>query len=192
MVESAGNYFDYLVQQIAFDGVICKGRFYSRLLSFMHAKDFYWMPNFPLDSDRAEDGYALRSKFLETFGGQVNYAEFQAFCQSKKASILEVLVALCIRISGLITSENNGIVGLYFWHLLDNLGLSWANDRDFDPEVANDVFDGWMQRRYNPDGSGGNIFVFGNFGGNNFVGANLKNAREMNIWDQANLYFVKF
>lgn len=188
-VEAAVSYYDFLVQQIAFDGVILKSNFYSHLLSFMYAKNFYWMPRFPLDSDREEDGYALRSRFLETFGGQVNYAEFEAFCQEKKASVLEVLVALCIRISGLITSENNGIVGLYFWHLLDNLGLSWADDKEFDPDVVNNVFDNWMQRKYNPDGSGGNIFIFGNFSTNNFC---AKNAAEMNIWDQANLYFMKF
>ena len=114
--DAAINYFNYLVNQIAFDGVNLKGSFYTNLLNFMFAKDFYWMPNFPLDSDRAEDGYALREQFLRTFGGQVNYAEFEAFCQHKKASILEVLIALCIRISGLLTTETSEVIGLYFYH----------------------------------------------------------------------------
>lgn len=187
--DAAINYFNYLVNQIAFDGVNLKGSFYTNLLNFMFAKDFYWMPNFPLDSDRAEDGYALREQFLRTFGGQVNYAEFEAFCQHKKASVLEVLIALCIRISGLLTTETSEVIGLYFWHLLDNMGLSWADDKDFDPDIVNGVFENWMRRNYAPDGSGGNIFIFGNFNAANFM---KKNAAEMNIWDQANFYFAKF
>lgn len=182
--DAAINYFNYLVNQIAFDGVNLKGSFYMNLLNFMFAKDFYWMPNFPLDSDRAEDGYALREQFLRTFGGQVNYAEFEAFCQNKKASVLEVLIALCIRISGLLTTETSEVIGLYFWHLLDNMGLSWANDKDFDPDIVNGVFENWMRRNYAPDGSNGNAFIFASNCG--------KNAALMTIWDQANFYFAKF
>ena len=153
---------------------------YTYLLSYLMHKDFIWMPNFPLDSDREEDAYALRQEFLETIFDANESANFVQFCQGKKASCLEVLIALCIRICTEVYSDPSEGIEWLFWTMIDNLGLTWADDEDFDQDIVDNVLNTWLYRRYAPDGSLGNIFIF--------PSQKYGKIQDFTIWEQANLF----
>ena len=159
---------------------------YRFLISYLFDKNFIWMPEFPLDSDREEDGYGLRNEFMMGLFDETDRAEFTQFCQSKRATCLEVLIALCERICGEIYSDPKVSVVWLFWTMIDNLGLTWADDKDFDKDIVDRAINTWLYRKYAPDGSLGNIFVFGSKNWNN-----PKNIQDLTIWDQANL-FMRF
>lgn len=153
---------------------------YRYLLMLLFEKDFVWMPGFPLDSDREEDAYGLRNLFISGLYDEADRADFTMFCQSKKASCLEVLIALCERICGEIYSDPQVSVVWLFWNMIDNLGLTWAVNENFNRDLVCNTLDIWLYRRYAPDGSLGNIFQF-------YVQKNL-DIRKFTIWEQANLY----
>lgn len=153
---------------------------YTFLLSYLFNKDFVWMPNFPLDSDREEDGYALRNEFMATLYNAGEMEEFRDFCLQKKASCLEVLIALCIRICNEVYSSPEDSIVWLFWTMIDNLGIGWADDKDFDGGIVEHALNTWLYRRYAPNGNLGNIFVF--------PSQKYGNILDFTIWEQANLF----
>ena len=181
MTEIWDKYLEFLVNKLR---LVSDNRvdLYKYLIHFLFEKDFIWMPDFPLDSDREEDGYALREMFMSRLYDGADRASFVQFCQSKKASCLEVLIALCERICSEVFSDPEKSVVWLFWNMIDNLGLTWAVDENFNRDVVDNVTNIWLYRRYAPDGSLGNIFVFRS--------QKNRNIKNLTIWEQANLYMM--
>ena len=145
----AENYWQFLVYKLI-SVSDRRAENYTYLLSHLFNKDFIWMQEFPLDRDREEDGYALRNEFMDELVVRINAgefmyelhdprAEFERFCQGKKASCLEVILALCIRICNEVYSDNSPTTAepnLF----LDVTSRTPGNDLTFNPNSLGFVF----------------------------------------------------
>lgn len=129
------GYFNWLSEMV--DGM--RNR---ELLLYLHRMNFY--STFPHDDNRAADGERLRSEFEFSKNADVDELIGQP------CSILEMLIALSIRLSDLMYVLDEEVdIPKWFWLLIDNLGLT-------DNYQRNDVIlRRFLERRYSPNGKGG-------------------------------------
>lgn len=143
---------------------------YNNLFMDLYTCDFTWSRTVPRDGDRAEDGLQLRQKL-----------GFSDILQDKPCSVLEMLIALAIRIDNeLMYSFDEGDRTVqWFWEMIVNMGLGSQNDYNYDAAYVNSCIERFIRREYDADGSNGGIFVLSN------PRENLKNV---DIWYQAMWY----
>jgi len=142
---------------------------YHSLLKCLYETPFFW--TLPLDSSRASDGIELRLSYAVETGENVDMDE--------ECSVLEMLVALSIRIETDITGEPGfSYPEKWFWEMLNNLGLLAEDDMEFDLNSAYNILDNWMSRNIRPDGYGG-IFP---------LSRPYADQRNITIWDQMSHY----
>lgn len=100
-------------------------------------------------------------------------------------SVLEMLIALSIRISDdiMYCSDANEGISKWFWIMLENLEFDQMDDDNYDQFTVDNVLHTFIERLYDESGSPGNIFY------TNIRGINMK---DMEIWDQCNCYFDEF
>lgn len=117
---------------------------YWNLLGQMHSTEFVWMV--PNDDNRLEDGLLLREEFGVPDGDP---------WWNQPCSFLEMLIALSRRLA----FEDGGEAAWWFWHMIDNLGLSEYNDRSFFTEDQRydiaETLDRVIHRQYSYSGQGG-------------------------------------
>lgn len=118
----------------------------------LHKKPFSWFV--PNDDNRAEDGKHLREIFADNMLGE------DCPCLDGPCSVLEMLVALAIRMEDILHVPNEpSKVDVWFWEFIDNLELDVFKDRDRyqdEKALANSrKLDMFMSRTYHPDGRGG-------------------------------------
>lgn len=127
------------------------------------------------DYPRLVDGENLRYQFGKECGIAYETVETELF--DAPCSVLELLVALSLRCENQIM-DNPDIgdrTGLWFWIMLTNLGLNQYTDERYDEQSVDAIVDTFINRTYNSDGSGGNIFVFNN---------RTQDIRKIDIWYQ--------
>lgn len=138
-------YYDFLIDMIDVDG---KSVIYETLLKYLFDKDFVWLENIPLDQNRYEDGISLRKDFAKKIG--VNEPElamiFTQIFAEKSCSILEMFVAFAKRLTTIISSLENYD---FFWMFIDNLGLNWATENDYDFDIVNGTIDDFLYGTFN-------------------------------------------
>jgi hypothetical protein len=146
-----GDYFTWLYGNIA----LLEGRNPIRshwmLAEQLHKTDFaYRVAN---DSNRAEDGVRLRDRFVELYPDEP--------LPTGPCSMLEMLVALAVHME-LMAGEGDHPRGVdeWFWHMLDNAGLSPFTDEAYITDdlahfEAEQVISLLNSRRYETDGRGG-------------------------------------
>lgn len=162
------EYFDWLVDQIGGQ------RRFRLLLSYLYDKNFIWTYAIPTDANRAKDGQYLRSTYVNETHDYMSFADAKRPC-----SVLEMLVALALRIERDITGEpGNDHPERWFWEMLRNLGVYHMTDSRFNEAEADKAVDRWMERRINADGGGG-LFP---------LAKPSKDQRLTPIWDQMNEY----
>ena len=163
-------YFDWLVDLV--DGYEYKG-----LLHYLHSIAFEWVVEY--DENRMWDGRMLRDKFM--MSDLYNPTELLTF-KNDGASVLEVLIAISIRMDFALADIGEQNNSIWFWELIGNLGLDIYKDDVFcrldswiDIEETIDIF---MSREYDYNGYGG-LFP-------------LKNAKEdqrvVELWYQMHNY----
>lgn len=90
---------------------------YSFLMEELWNIEFFVLPEFPMDKNRAEDGLALRDRFQNDLGKGIPM-------RGKPCSVLEMLLALSERMDleyvGSPGEIHNDVI---FFHMLKNLGL---------------------------------------------------------------------
>lgn len=153
---------------------------YSRLMDVLFRTDFFYIPEdekLKMDQNRASDGVYLRAIYDEETDHKVDGA-----LSDKKASVLEMLVALSIRIEQDIMGSGKNDFGRWFVEMLDNLGLLWySNDEGWSERDILDILGVFMYRRYLDDGVG-SLFP-------------MKNPPDgfakMEIWDQMQAYLIE-
>ena len=122
---------------------------YTELTWQLFETDFKW--TIKNDSNRASDGLNLRYEYVHVDGGQY-CSEFEL----KKASVLEVLIALAINWEHEITYDSR--IGdrsaLWFWTMIKNLGLIEMPDWAYDPDFVSDTVDIWLDRQFGKTGEG--------------------------------------
>lgn len=124
------------------------------------------------DDNRYEDGRALRWEFVEEVGERPVDRDWLAL----DCSILEMLIALSRKVS----FESFGSPGDWFWKLVENLELKYADDIyevSIDEEVE-EVLDNLVNRTYERNGRGG-LFPLRD---------HLDDQRDVEIWYQAAAY----
>lgn len=147
------EYFEWL-----FD-LVCGGRFarknsFRKLLMRLHDTDFrYVIEN---DLNRAEDGVDLRRRFAITIEHEYSY-DFIMDNLDGPCSVLELMIALAIRCEESIMDDPNvgDRTGQWFWGMVRNLGLGSMTDDRFDRNFVDEAVNRFLDRDYEPDGTGG-------------------------------------
>lgn len=149
------QYFCFLKEIVCdgFEQVYC----YSSLLELLHSISFYSIV--ANDENRIEDGLQLRNLFCEKEKLRCNSASF--FCPNEECSVLEMLIALSIRMATWLEATiDEKTEEECFWMLINNLGLSNYTD-DYDGPVisfeenVDDIIDDFLKRKYRKNGLGG-------------------------------------
>ena len=146
---------------------------YKKLINYLHQMRFVYI--FPMDSNRWSDGVNLRYRFGYIF--DIEDAVISEYLDNKDCSILEMLIALSIRIEESIMSDSTygNRVGQWFWNMILNLGLLSMTDDNFDPNYIDFVISRFENHEYNKDGSNGGLFI---------IHDRSKDMRSAEIWYQ--------
>ena len=179
MVNVKTKYKHWLIDQIDTNQQILLEE-YDELFDFMFDTDFLWFedrgPEVAMDKNRASDGLYLRNLFDDITGNDVT-----GTLTDKEASVLEVLVALAIRIEQDIMGEGEDDFGKWFIEMLSNLGLLEYSDGNFDEYSVKAIFDRFMSRNYSGKGSG-SLFPLKNYQ------VCKDDYRDLEIWSQLQYY----
>lgn len=175
------QYFEWLVRKVG-------GAYYENLLYLLWRKPF--MSTHELDTNRAIDGLRLRKEFDSVSNGCCGCPGFGDFADDKKpCSVLEMMVALCIRCENEVVSRDVKYDRTPDWfHLmLHDLGLSnCTNSRynqtwiRFTEGVLMDITNGQIKR----DGSPYNWFVLPKIGREGWSWSEDIDFRKLDIWRQ--------
>lgn len=164
-------YFEWLLELVC-DGKYARRVQYRRL--FQHFQETEFTYSIPMDSNRAEDGIELRSRFgsLNSYDDGMITAHFgYGHC-----SLLEMMAALAIRCEEHIMGDSDigNRTGQWFWNMVINLELDQMTDSKFNEEHVNETLHRLLNREYGPNGEGG-LFT---------VTRHTEDLREIDIWYQ--------
>ena len=172
----AEDYYNWLLSFIDEDEHgVCD---YSSLLWELFNFEFYEI--IKNDSNRVADGLCLRNKFAEEVGEHVYYIseDLPPWC-----SCLEMMIALAIRLEENILKDpdKGNRTSLWFWVMVENLGLAGQVDRRFDREFVRDILEKFVERKPK-NGEFCGLFRVTK------TGTKLATAE---IWYQANYFFAE-
>ena len=130
------------------------------------------------DLNRLYDGENLRRHFLSENGIHGD------FC-SHPVSILEVLIALAVRIDDEYTGNpNNPRPDLVFWEMICNLGLDKYDDKHYNYDEVYNILGIWIERKFDKNGVGSPFPVYKTY----------TDQRKIELWLQMtsyiNIHFV--
>lgn len=125
-------------------------RSYWMLLNRLHDIEFTWFV--PHDDNRASDGVQLRRRYSLVMDDMSLQEYLQGPC-----SVFEMMVALAIRCEETIMDDERigNRTGQWFWSMIHSLGLTPMTDQDFDRQQVDMIVARFLNRDYEPDGSGG-------------------------------------
>ena len=143
------EYFEWIFN------LVCGKRFsqeisYRKLLMLLHDTEFIF--SIPNDENRAKDGIDLRYRFLLS-----TEREDLLYCLEGPCSVLEMMVALSIRIEENIMDDPNigDRTGQWFWGMIVSMGLGSMTDYRFDKQFSKNAISIFLDRDYEPNGKGG-------------------------------------
>jgi len=133
-------------------------RSWRKLLLFLHEHEFVYILD--MDANRANDGVDLRSRFFAC-KRNCDRLDMEAFMADRPCSILEMMVALAVRCEEHIMFDPSigDRTGVWFWSMIQNLGLSAMDDTMFDEAFTERILTKFLKREYEPDGEGGLFLV---------------------------------
>lgn len=165
------QYLPWLYGQVAEVKTRRSSKTYWRLFRRLFSTEFAWFV--PNDDNRAEDGRELRHEWANESGIQPDIEWLTLGC-----SFLELLIGLARRLA----FEADGEPADWFWHLIDNVGLTGFNDRaKFTDEEIDDRTSAVIWRTYDRCGNGG-LFPLRN---------SRKDQRKVEIWYQLSEYLLQ-
>lgn len=146
------EYFEWLLD------LVC-GKRYSKQISFrklitrLHSIEFLYI--IPRDQNRAEDGMDLRYRYALQCD-RYNYEPILD-CLTGPCSVLEMMVALAIQCEESIMDDPSigDRTSQWFWGMIANLGLGGMYDERFDRQYVDETIERFLNRDYEPDGTGG-------------------------------------
>lgn len=157
------EYYEYLLSFI--DGH--KYKRYSKLLKYLFNTDFIW--EYEMDENRAGDGLEFR-----------NYFEHECHITdariSRPCSMLEMMIGLAYRMEKDMMEDVlcGDRTPQWFWTMINSLGLSSLDNRNFDINVADEIIDIFEHHEYYSNGKGG-LFT---------IDDNPYDLRDEEIWTQ--------
>lgn len=165
-------YITWLYKQIGSVKLRNSSRTYWTLARQLYRKEFVWF--IANDDNRLEDGRELRHEFAD----DEHIEDIDPEWLDLGCSMLEMLIGLSRRLS----FQTDGESRVWFWQLIDTLGLLDCNDRsDFSFTRVDEILNTVIWRTYNPDGHGG-LFPLHNA---------TKDQREVEIWYQMCAYLIE-
>lgn len=125
---------------------------YVRLLRYLNSQEFTY--NIRLDGNRADDGLYLRYRFKQE--KHLRAVDVDRYLTGK-CSVLEMMVALCLRIEEDIMDDpvKGNRIHKWFHVMLKSLGLLDMDDAYFDERYTDKVITRFLNREYEPNGAGG-------------------------------------
>lgn len=165
------DYFDWMYHMVT-DGRYDGPNSYRRLLRYLHNCDF--VCSMKSDKDRVYDGTSLRHRFaIRCDKYPYNYIEQSL---DGPCSVLEMMVALAIRCEETIMSDAKlgDRTAFWFWKMINTLGLGGMTDNNYDEIHVDWTVCKFLDRDYEPDGTGGLFKVRGT----------KYDFRRMTIWKQ--------
>lgn len=149
------DYFNWMYD------MVCGGRFapsisYRKMLTFLHDVEFTYFV--PYDENRAQEGIALRYRYC-----LLHDCEDLEVCLDGPCSVLEMMLALAIRCEENIMDDptKGDRTAQWFWGMINNLGIGSMHDSNYNEWHVNDVVTRFLDREYEPDGTGGLFKVTG-------------------------------
>ncbi len=132
---------------------------YEELLKHLHEIPFRYL--IPMDANREDDGINFRYRYGEENG--YSAAEIAAYLDDRPCSVLEMMTALCVRCEESIMdgyslkclSSIDSFTEYLFSLMLENLGLSEMDDRNFDIDYVDERVNRFLDRDYAYNGDGG-------------------------------------
>lgn len=139
-------YFQWLYEQVADPRIEDEDLTHWDVLKILFSIDFAFI--IEMDENRAEDGKALRRRFIAERGlSGVSDHWIEVGC-----SFLELMVAMSNKLAFMADGEPH----YWFWELMGNLGLRGYNDSHEVPtEDVEEILNRVIFRQYGPDGHGG-------------------------------------
>lgn len=173
------RYFEWLCVLVSSSKYEKRGS-YRQLLYALHNTEFVY--SLDMDENRAIDGAYMRRRF-----GIEHSLKEQViidFLDDRPCSILEMMVALASRCEVQIMDNPNmgDRTDVWFWGMIDNLGLSAMAGRSFDKEYVRTTLDDFLNHRYNRNGYGG-LFT---------VNKVSRDMRTVDIWYQMCWYLNEY
>lgn len=147
------EYFEWLSNLVSarrYSGPIS----FRRLLVRLHDTPFRYLIR--RDKNRAEDGVALRRKFILQRGYDDSYEDIM-YALNRSCSVLEMMVALAVRCEESIMDDPfiGNRTSQWFWGMINNLGLGSMYDANFKSGLVDEIIERFLNREYEPDGEGG-------------------------------------
>lgn len=132
-----------------------------------------FQPRMYLDENRAEDGVEIRYSF--GYENHIPQAVIANELDTRPCSVLELMVALALRMDGIVSEYDESMTPLYFNKMLDSLQLKQFTNDNFNSEDVKERVENFMNGDYAPDGDGGLFYIDPPPG----------DMRDMEIWEQA-------
>lgn len=171
---SQHRYFLWLMDLIGADAYSDNG--YSFMLSELMDISFYALID--RDNNRAEDGVYLRHLYEIENGEHVS--------DLGECRVFEMLVALARRCDKdlMYTPSYGDRSSEWFWMMMRNLGLTKYSNDNYNQHDVRQIITRFLDRDYSKYGTGG-LFPLRN------IAAAKRDQREIEIWDQMQLYMIE-
>ena len=159
----------------------------------MFSTDFIcWDEAIKDDEIRVTDAMELRRIYADEAGALAGKSEREIDRIWKsihgKCSVLELVLSICYRLDEMVNEDEPGtMVGLFFRIFVHNMELDETDEKADPEEEKNDrkaKIERFIQRSYNPDGSGGGLFPLKNWSAER----GDKDQRKVPIWLQMNTW----
>lgn len=162
------DYFNWLID-IVNGNSFSNNHSYHKLLHYLHEQTFIF--EHPMDENRAIDGMDLRYRYGK---------ELVLLLKDKPCSILEMMVALCVRCEETIMVDVSygDRTSKWFWTMIGNLNLADMDDNNFNIRFINHRLKIFLTRQYMKNGQGG-LFT---------VKRTNEDIRNLEIWYQMCAY----
>lgn len=153
-------YFEWLCQIVS-DEHYTRGSTYRKLLKKLFETDFYYTEDAPMDVNRYEDGINIRYRFGQEKA--IDKDVISSCIDNRPCSILEMMVALTLKCEeSIMYDQSQGDQApRWFWGMIDSLGLKPMDDSSYSRTYTDKVLERFLDRKYNPDGSGGLFTIDG-------------------------------
>lgn len=163
MTEPLENlYFSWLCAKVSQVENPAPSSTHLKLFRKLFQTEFVWLLSG--DDNRAEDGLELREEFFVASGIT------DEFDPHEGCSVFEMLIAFSHRAEFMVGETPR----FWFWLMLENIGLSGANDASYNEEKAHRILYNFLWRLYDENGRG-SLFPLTD---------STQNQKETEIWYQ--------
>lgn len=149
MTDISKNYFKWLTKLVWTK----ENSTHMKLLKQLYETPFRY--SIPSDGNREADGINLRYRFGVMH--RIQQPEIARYLDSKPCSVLEMMIALALRLEeDIMSNEDFGNrTGRWFWDMIRNSGLIAMVDQNYRERDVDDTIQQILDRAYEFNGHGG-------------------------------------